>query len=59
MEKWQEALALISLRETELQESFEKGQAHHMLSRILQIRIYTFYSLFCITEEDTLQPSKK
>ena len=24
MEKWQEALALISLRETELQESFEK-----------------------------------
>ena len=44
MEKWQEALALISLRETELQESFEKGQAHHMFSRIFQIRIYKFSS---------------
>ena len=43
MEKWQEALALISLRETELQESFEKGQARHMFSRIFQIQIYEFF----------------
>ena len=43
MEKWQEALALISLRETELQESFEKGQARHMFSRICQIQIYEFF----------------